>query len=333
MLRVVDSDAHVLEDAAAIAQKLPSRRSRLFPNDEWNRSFGGELGQYPRSPQDHIDAMDNEGITEAVLFPTAALGVGVVRDREHVVDVARAYNEWISEFCEASGGRLKAMAILPWQRPDRLAAEITRAASSPDIVGVIAPTKVHNLLYEDERLEPIWDLLTEKDMPVGFHATMRESIGVDRFGFFAPVHALGHPVEQLVAVTTVVLCGISPRHPDLRFGFFEAGIGWVPYLMERLDEEFEHRHREMPWLEAPPSHYMRQPNMYYSCESEERLVPFVAQHVGVENILWASDYPHWDGGYPTTQRSFSGREDLTTEMKDRMLRHNPVSFYRGLRAS
>jgi predicted TIM-barrel fold metal-dependent hydrolase len=112
--------------------------------------------------------------------------------------------------------------------------------------------------------------------------------------------------------------------------FLEAGVGWVPYLMERLDEKFEKLPQQAPLLTHEPSHYVRSCSIYFSCELEEKILPYVLS-LGLEKrIMYPSDYPH---ERPTLEEfladipRFRAREDLSDEAKKLILRDNCVDFY------
>jgi predicted TIM-barrel fold metal-dependent hydrolase len=139
-----------------------------------------------------------------------------------------------------------------------------------------------------------------------------------------------HVPEQIAAVTAVVLGGVFERFPRLRVGFMEAGCGWVPFWMEHMDEEFELRHEEAPELKAKPSEYLTSGRAYFGVEPEERLIPVVAGVVGQDALMYASDYPHWDSGWPNTSRTLRERDDLSEPLKARLLGENALDFY-GLR--
>ncbi|MBF8253969.1 MAG: putative TIM-barrel fold metal-dependent hydrolase, partial [Deltaproteobacteria bacterium] len=90
----------------------------------------------------------------------------------------------------------------------------------------------------------------------------------------------------------VVAGGLLERFSRLKFAFMEAGCGWVPYWMERLDEHFEFLQPTVPWLTKPPSEYMKSGQMFYAFEMDEKMLPYVAEFVGAERLVFATDYNH-----------------------------------------
>ncbi len=112
----------------------------------------------------------------------------------------------------------------------------------------------------------------------------------------------------------------------------ESGAGWVPFMMEHLDGEFEKRPFDAPLCKEKPSTYMTCGRAYYSCEPEEETIPYVAQWTGQDQLLYASDYPHWDSEWPNTTRELTERPDLTPQLKAKILGQNALRFY-GLQQS
>ncbi|MBI2368750.1 MAG: amidohydrolase [Deltaproteobacteria bacterium] len=197
------------------------------------------------------------------------------------------------------------------------------------MVGVMFPTYIPGRDPADPQFHPIYAACERHDLPVAFHATVRESIGVARhMENFLAVHTCSHSFEQMLSMCSTVVGGIPELFPRLKLGFLEAGCAWVPYWMERLDEEWEKRPGDAPHLKRKPSEYIRGGRIFISSEPEEALLPWVLEHVGEEIILYASDYPHWDSGYPYTVKTLMERADVTAAQKRKIFYENPSRFYR-----
>ena len=159
--------------------------------------------------------------------------------------------------------------------------------------------------------------------------TMLETVGAMRFNNFINVHSVGHPVEQMMSLCSVVVGGVLERFPQLRVAFLESGIGWLPFMMDRLDEEIEKRGEdEAPWLKANPSEYITGGRCFFGVECGEKTIADAVRW-GLENaLLYASDYPHWDGDWPHTVKKVRERQDLSASIKQKMLHDNAVRFYK-----
>src|SRR5262249_56101474 len=108
---------------------------------------------------------------------------------------------------------------------------------------------------DDPALSPFFAEAEPRNVPVCIHVGAGDGVpaGTERFDhpFYTP--AMAHPFEQMIAVLCVVVGGLLERFPRLKVAFMEAGAGWVPYWMERLDEHFEFLQPTVPWLKKPPS--------------------------------------------------------------------------------
>ena len=113
----------------------------------------------------------------------------------------------------------------------------------------------------------------------------------------------------------MVLGGVFEQFKKLRYGFLEAGCGWVPFWMEHMDEEWEKRRDEAPLCKEEPSTYIKSGRCYFGAEPEEKTLPFAAEMVSPDVLLYASDYPHWDSDWPHTveDRARAHRHDRRAE--------------------
>ena len=144
----------------------------------------------------------------------------------------------------------------------------------------------------------------------------------DRFtDAYAIAHTVCFPMDILFGLTTVLCGGVLERFPTLRVAMLEAGCGFLPYYLERLDEHFEKRGDEMP-ITRSPSETFAEGRCVLSCEPEERSLAFVCDAVGPDKIVYASDYPHWDCEFPNSVRAISERSEIDSEVKRAILYEN-----------
>src|SRR5229473_1092425 len=139
------------------------------------------------------------------------------------------------------------------------------------------------------------------------------------------VSELGHVGAMLAADGTHLLG--DERFPRLRLAFLEAGCGWAPYWMERMDDEYAKRAEEAPALRKKPSDYIRSGSIYFSCEADEWLLPQAVKFVGENQIVYASDFPHWDHSYPGSIDEIKERGDLSDTQKKKILADNTRKLY------
>ena len=329
---VIDNDGHLAESLAGIRERLAPRwqRRNLFPTDAWDRDLRGKLGQRPQSPQEQLAAMDEDGIDVMVLYPTAGLSIGRIHEPAYATALTRAYNDWLHEFCQADPARLKAVALLAPQDPAGAAAELRHAVEELGAIGALVPTHVPQFPdWGHPMFDPIYAEAERLDVGLGFHTgTSNESLGSQRFRNFLSAHTLDHPVEQMVALIATLIGGVFERFPRLRVAYLESGVGWVPYMMDRLDEEVEKRGAdEAASLTMRPSEYILGGRIFFGVECEEKTIPDGVRWGLADTMLYASDYPHWDGDWPHTVRAITRRTDLDESIKRKLLHDNALLFY------
>ena len=131
----------------------------------------------------------------------------------------------------------------------------------------------------------------------------------------------------MIGVMCIVGGGILERYPKLKVAFLEAGAGWVPYWMERLDEHYEYLQPTVPLIKKPPSEYMRSEQVYYSFEPDENTLNFVMEYVGEDRLVFASDYNHGDSKFPHTVESVTKRKNLSRDQLSKLMCDNAARLY------
>jgi predicted TIM-barrel fold metal-dependent hydrolase len=151
--------------------------------------------------------------------------------------------------------------------------------------------------------DPFWAEAQDLDCPISLHgggAWPTPQAGADRFvgDPRGSAHVVIHPFEQQLACVGLIQSGVFKRFPKLRVAFLESGGGWVVPLFERLERHYDQAYfNEATRTFLRPWEYFRQ-NCWISFEPVERSLGLVADYIGAQNILWATDYPHVDGFFP-----------------------------------
>lgn len=235
-----------------------------------------------------------------------------------------------SQTTAPSGGRLKGVAVTPIEH-GHVAIDVMTEARDLGLVATLVPPalKTRNLDHPD--LDPFYAAAVELGMPLGVHGAPGihlPKIGVDRFTNYIQVHCISFPFDQMTAMTALVSGGVFERHPDLRVAFLEAGAGWVPFFIDRLHEHYEKRG---DWIERgwrrDPHEYLRAGNIWVTCEPEEPILPGVIDVLGADFIMFASDYPHWDGEWPESTKHLRTRADISEEAREKIGGLNAPRFY------
>jgi predicted TIM-barrel fold metal-dependent hydrolase len=334
-MNILDADGHVTESHEQIVKYLDAPYNRrplqysFYPWDGWDRKKLGTLGDWAGSAEAWLRALDKGGVEKTVLYPTLGLFLSFLRDRQWAVALCRAYNTLLYEEFTRVTPRLRAVALLPLQDPDAAVKELTRAVRELGCVGAMLAADGSHVLG-DARFHGIYEEAQRLDVMLGVHASGSHlgGCGVDVFPTFIQTHTTSHPFGQMRQLTSMIFEGIPERFPRLRLAFLEAGCGWAPYWMERMDDEYDKRGAdEAPALKKRPSEYVRGGTVYFSCEADEWLLPQALRLVGEDRIVYASDFPHWDNGYPGSVDEVRMRGDITETQKRKVLEDNCRRLY------
>src|SRR5207247_10156233 len=177
----------------------------------------------------------------------------------------------------------------------------------------------------------------------GVHGPALPSLVRAYFDLNRPDHMLeashmAHTFAQMMACSNIVTGGVLERFPKLRIAFLEAGAGWVPYWMHRMDEYHEVAPERWAHITKMPSEYIKGGRVFFSCEPGDEFIPFFIDHVGEDAMLFASDYLHFDAlfvgetghdghPYPGTVATLLGRKDVPDSAKRKMLLDNSLRFH------
>lgn len=282
------------------------------------------------SPGGHLAEMDQRGIGQAVILPTYASylvyddGIGAEASRTY----AQAYNRFMVDFSSADPHRLCAPILLSRHEPSTMVDDLEQAWRARLAPVVLRPNPVGGRTLSDPNLDRFWSACAAASVPVllheGTHARV-PTAGRDRFTTRFGKHACSHPIEMMMALLSLIEGGVLQRHPTLRVGFLEAGCGWLPHWLWRLDAiEYRHLRTEVgQHVTMPPSEYFRR-QCWIAMEPDEPLVEGAMEAIGCERVVVGSDFPHLDhDGDPlgAIQRRFGALDG--SGPAGRILRRNP----------
>jgi predicted TIM-barrel fold metal-dependent hydrolase len=245
-------------------------------------------------PALRIADMDEEGIDIAVLYGVVSLGFAMADRGSPTPSVAR-------QRLAATGartGRLKGTPALPLAWIDDACIEAERRPRARlrvdhDTVRVGERSADHP---DNFRLRAGRGARRSHRLPC-----RRRAVRLGSSDSCAAARAR-FPFNIMFAMTTIVCGGVLERFPRLRVALLEAGAGWAPYFVDRLDEHWEHRPDEMPGITKAPSAYLAEGRLFVSTEGERGL-HHVCEELGDQCVVWASDYPHWDSDFPNGVRN------------------------------
>jgi predicted TIM-barrel fold metal-dependent hydrolase len=328
---IVDVDSHHYEtehlgdilkyvDDPTIRQlasgKASIGRSGLMPGQLGFQDMGGRIPRYtkrrtektPNEPHRDVSLakywMDAMGVDIACLFPTAMLHLGLHPQVEMEVSLARAYNRWVTEKVLAEQPRLCSMLYLPLNSPDDALKIIEEFGEKKGVVGFMVTSSRYRPVHDNAFMK-VYAALEERRLPLSFHAGYNwPDQAMSQLNRFISVHALGFTFFNIIHLTNWVINGLPERFPNLKVIWIESGLAWVPFLMQRLDNEYMMRTSEAPLLKRKPSDYMRE--MYFSSQpmemvNNQSMLEETFKMINAETqLLYSSDYPHWDMDLPST---------------------------------
>ena len=290
-------------------------RPGVMPSQIGDQDMGGRVTRYPRRGEEVTESgaprdvqlvhryQAQLGIDYSVLFPTPMLNLGMHPQTDVEVALARAYARWMTEEVLPHSRSIRTMLYLPFNDPEESLRLIREFGRAPNVVGFLV-TSVRQVPVHHNRYMPVYTALSELGLPLAFHAAYDWTQGpVAQLNKFISVHALGFPLYNMVHLTNFVINGVPARFPDLKVLWIEGGLSYVPFLMQRLDNEYMMRSSEAPLLTKLPSDYMR--DFYWSsqpleCTWNPRLLEEIFRMMDAPNrLLYASDYPHWDFDTPS----------------------------------
>jgi hypothetical protein len=267
---------------------------------------------------------------EAVLFPTGSGNIPKLREKEFCVAVCRAANDHFAKEYNALSDRVHAVGVLPLKWPEEAAKELRRAVTELKLVSFELLSMGLPVALGDPQYDPLYEEAQRLDVPLSVHGNRNQSheVGAAALRTFAEVHAYTFPVGIFLHFTSMIMQGVPVRFPKLRLSFLEIGATWLPYWLDRLDEHWELRGEvEAPHLKKKPSDVVRESPIYISLESEEQLLPQTIDYLGDDHFLYASDIPHWDGGFPKNLEDLWDHPSLSRETKEKILYHNSKAFF------
>jgi predicted TIM-barrel fold metal-dependent hydrolase len=330
-MMIVDIDSHHYENESfpevlrymenevlrqlAMAQRAKGRGT-LVPQQIGFQDMGGRITRYPMrstektEPEAHRDValthrwMDAMSVDYACLFPTGMLNVGLHPQKEMEADLCWAYNRWLSEKVLPEGvGRIFSMLPLPLGDADEALRQVETFGHRDRVTGFMVTTVRSDLPVHHNSLMKVYRAVEERGLALSFHSGPNWGEPIFKScNRFISVHALGFTFYNILHLTNWVVNGLGERFPKLPVIWIEAGLAWVPFIMQRLDHEYMLRTSECPTLKKKPSDYMR--DMYYSSQ------PMEVQDMGAlectfrmmnaeTQLMWSSDYPHWDFDVPS----------------------------------
>ena len=260
--------------------------------------------------QARIADMDLDGVHAQMCFPTFPGFAGgtffAAKDKELARACVSAWNDFIiDEWCGAAPDRFIPMMMLPFWDVDASVAEIERTAAkgAKAITFTEAPHRLGLPSYHSDHWDPLLAAAQDADMPLCLHFGSGGAPEVAPDANFAVAIALFGMNSQFTTVD-LLFSPVFYKFPRLRVALSEGGIGWIPYVLERMDYTWE-RHRWYTGVntEVRPSDLFR--DHIFGCFISDLAGIETRKLIGVPNIMFEGDYPHSDSNYPASRKNLA----------------------------
>ncbi len=295
-----------------------------------------ERGRAGRTAEERIADHDRDGIDVEILFPNKGISMWATPDPQFSAAMCRVWNDWAHETFGAHRSRILAMACVATGDLDSALAEIQRVAKlgfrglTIPCTPFFGPADPDRANYNRPEFDRLWAAVQDVDLPVTFHiGTGRDPRGARGHGgaiINYAVHAMGPAMEPLA---NLCASGVLDRFPKLRFATIEAGIGWVPWALEAMDEAYRKHHMWVrPKLSMLPSEYFRA-HGFASFQEDPAGLDLARSHDLIDNFLWANDYPHHEGTWPHSAAAIERTMgDLTDAERAKILGENACRLWK-----
>jgi predicted TIM-barrel fold metal-dependent hydrolase len=342
---LVSVDDHVVEPPHLFEDRLPTKYAGLAPQfvtrddgtNAW-RYEGAEIANVAlnavagRPPEEYgieptslaelrpgcydinerVKDMDANGILGSLCFPSFPQFCGQLFARTEDKDVAlamvRAYNDWhIDEWCGTHPGRFIPCSLPAIWDPEVLAAEVRRTAAKGAHAVTFSenPSKLGWPSLHSDHWDPFWTACSDEEVVVCMHIGSSSALVITAPD--APIDCLITltPMNIVQAAADLVWSPVLRKFPDVKVALSEGGIGWIPYLLERLDYNYRKHHRwtGQDFGDRLPSEVFDE--HVITCFIDDRFGVVSRGYLNMDNVCWECDYPHSDSTWPRSPETLA----------------------------
>jgi len=257
-------------------------------------------------PEQHLVDMALDGVAGEVLYPSQGLFYFKVADPQLMSAIFRAYNDWLAEFCRTDPARLKGIAMINLDDVEDGIRELERAAHLGLSGAMITEYPLEDRRYDQPDYEPFWAAAAALDMPLSLHTATRRQGRIRGAGEKTLRDASSRATKAFypaLSLCDMIFSGVFERHPRLRVAIVEFELAWVPHLLSSMDYTYRERHGEAIYRFKDgirPSDFFHR-NVVLSFQ-EDAIGIRLRDVIGVDNMMWGSDYPHSESTFPRSRK-------------------------------
>ena len=280
-------------------------------------------------PELRLQDQDRDGVSGEVLY--GILGASMrLNDPEAAREMLRIYNRWLEDFCATHPDRYAGIACLPNDDIAAAVAEIEYLGQKSIVKGIEIPCSPDMASLYDPVWHPLWKAAEAANLPVHLHTVGGQPLDVSglkklqaRQAF--AVHITGFQVAMARFLMEAIYGGIFEVAPNMKLVFGESGIGWIPYVLDHMDLEWEEQFKDLTLTKRPSEYWHR--HCFATYQSDPVGVKLL-EELGEDNIMWGSDFPHPDGVWPDSHE-FIERElgQVPAATREKIVYNNANRLY------
>jgi predicted TIM-barrel fold metal-dependent hydrolase len=257
-------------------------------------------------PAQHLKDMALDGVAGEVLYPSQGLFYFRVADSGLMSAIFRAYNDWIAEFCRSDPARLKGIAMINLDDVREGIRELERAARLGLSGAMITEYPLETRRYDQPEYEPFWAAAASLGLPLSLHTATRRQGKIRGAGEKTLRDASSRATKAFypaLSMCDMIFSGVFERHPSLTLAIVEFELAWVPHVLSTMDYTYRERHGEAIYRfkdTTLPSDFFHR-NVVLSFQ-EDAVGVRLRDVIGVDNMMWGSDYPHSESTFPESRR-------------------------------
>jgi predicted TIM-barrel fold metal-dependent hydrolase len=277
------------------AGKTPEELPQFFRESTYKDARPGGW-----DPVERLKDMDIDGVAAEVIYTTLGFRQFWLTDAALQRACFRVYNDWLAEYCAYAPQRLAGLAMISLYDIDEAVQELRRCARRGLRGALIWCSPPDDRPYSSPHYDPFWAEAQELGMPLSLHSITgvgpeSRLIIKDPLDRYVRSTVLSHEVQR--SLTVLIFSGVLERFPHLRFVSAENEVGWLTFFLQKLDQaQDEYRYLYPTPLKLKASEYFRR--QVYATFIDDPVGVATRQFIGVENILWSSDYPHTVSTWP-----------------------------------
>jgi len=284
-------------------------------------------------PAQHLTDMELDGVSGEVLYPSQGLFYFRVADGALMSAIFRAYNDWLAEFCRTDPARLKGIAMINLDDIGDGVKELERAARLGLAGAMIAEYPFEDRRYDQPEYEPFWAAATALGMPLSLHTATRRQGKIRGAGDKTLRDASSRSTKAFypaLSLCDMIFSGVFERHPTLTLAIVEFELSWAPHILSTMDYTYRERHGEAIYRFKDgmrPSDFFHR-NVVLSFQ-EDGIGIRLRDAIGVDNMMWGSDYPHSESTFPQSRKILAEiLAGVPTDEQAKIVGSNTARVYR-----